>query len=691
MLGRGLAPKTVRNVMTFLHAVFALALANEWIERNPVAGAARPKRRRQGDANPDLQFLTIEQLDRVLAEIPDEVVAATPAPTRRGRPGPAPPPPPDVLGPVLRVLILAAAFTGLRQSELIGLRWRDVDLESQRIRVRNAVVRGEHSGEGKSDLSTRRSVPMAERLRAELERWHERTVFGARRRSRLRATRSSGRRWIAPRSRAGSRPRADAPACRRSASTTFATRSRPSSRRPACHCARSRSSSATRTSRRRRSTRTTHAAPGSWTWSTRRSGLATARSRRSAQQLDCGNGALIGLTGVTRLLTVDEVAERLGVTRDWVWAQARAGRIPHVQLGRYRRFREETLEAWLADLEQRGTAAPQGDGRAGNKSRNEGVAGSSPAWGGPQRNPDRSTALCRRADNSDALVQVRTPSSLRTDSAPRRQSCGHNDVSGTLQGNTSVFLSGRRVSSDAMTLTAEEVTQRLRQAKEAVEAAGLPDGLREVGFSKAFDALTGVAVPPAGALPGGGQASGGANTSGGGAATMDAGSMLGKIAAKLQIDEAQVGYLFEEDGEELHFVGRRFLPTAKRDAQPAAMLLLAAGRQAAGLDDFTLVSHGRELAQDLGIIDKNTWLPQIKAMGDLVRRKGEGQKFAVKLTQAGWDEVRRRVGENARRRDAIATSFGLTVQACRAHPHGRSPYFRLRSDGSPPAGRTSKR
>ena len=38
---------------------------------------------------------------------------------------------------------------------------------------------------------------------------------------------------------------------------------------------------------------------------------------------------------MTRLLTVEEVAERLGVTKDWVWAQARAGRIPHVQLGRF--------------------------------------------------------------------------------------------------------------------------------------------------------------------------------------------------------------------------------------------------------------------------------------------------------------------------------------------------------------------
>ena len=55
---------------------------------------------------------------------------------------------------------------------------------------------------------------------------------------------------------------------------------------------------------------------------------------------------------MTRLLTAEEVADRLGVTKDWVWAQARAGRIPHVRLGRYRRFREDALDAWLEELEQ---------------------------------------------------------------------------------------------------------------------------------------------------------------------------------------------------------------------------------------------------------------------------------------------------------------------------------------------------
>jgi integrase len=69
-------------------------------------------------------------------------------------------------------------MTGLRQSELLGLRWRDVDWTAQRIRVRNAWVRGEHSAEGKSDLSTRRSVPMADRLARELDRWSQRTLYG---------------------------------------------------------------------------------------------------------------------------------------------------------------------------------------------------------------------------------------------------------------------------------------------------------------------------------------------------------------------------------------------------------------------------------------------------------------------------------------------------------------------------------
>jgi integrase len=176
MLRRGLAPKSVRNVITFLHGVFSLAVDRGWCVSNPVTRAARPRRRGSG-GSADLQFLTVTELEAVISAIPNEVVRREPAPTRRGRRGPAPPPPPDVLGPVLRVLILAAAVTGLRQSELLGIRWRDFVVTASRVRVRNAFVRGEHSSEGKSDLSTRRSVPMADWLAHELAAWRERTAF----------------------------------------------------------------------------------------------------------------------------------------------------------------------------------------------------------------------------------------------------------------------------------------------------------------------------------------------------------------------------------------------------------------------------------------------------------------------------------------------------------------------------------
>ena len=69
-------------------------------------------------------------------------------------------------------------------------------------------------------------------------------------------------------------------------------------------------------------------------------------------ELACPRTADGGLRLMTRLLTAAEVAERLGVTTPWVWAQSRAGRIPHVQLGRYRRFREEAIEAWIRELER---------------------------------------------------------------------------------------------------------------------------------------------------------------------------------------------------------------------------------------------------------------------------------------------------------------------------------------------------
>jgi len=52
------------------------------------------------------------------------------------------------------------------------------------------------------------------------------------------------------------------------------------------------------------------------------------------------------------LLTAQDVAALLAVPTSWIYAEARAGRIPHVTLGRYRRFRREAIEEWVAAAER---------------------------------------------------------------------------------------------------------------------------------------------------------------------------------------------------------------------------------------------------------------------------------------------------------------------------------------------------
>jgi excisionase family DNA binding protein len=65
------------------------------------------------------------------------------------------------------------------------------------------------------------------------------------------------------------------------------------------------------------------------------------------------------------LLTADQVAAMLQVTKAWVYAETRAGRIPHVPLGRYVRYRRSAVLAWIAALERqssRGVCVPLGEG-----------------------------------------------------------------------------------------------------------------------------------------------------------------------------------------------------------------------------------------------------------------------------------------------------------------------------------------
>jgi integrase len=75
--------------------------------------------------------------------------------------------PDDAWGPIERPLYLMAAMTGLRQGELLALRWLDLDAQARKVRVRQAFVRGEF----KAPKSRRgsRGVPLASELHEALD------------------------------------------------------------------------------------------------------------------------------------------------------------------------------------------------------------------------------------------------------------------------------------------------------------------------------------------------------------------------------------------------------------------------------------------------------------------------------------------------------------------------------------------
>jgi integrase len=93
---RALTHKTVQKVMTLLGGVMGRAERKGWIASNPCEHAERVSVPRGDEFN----VLSVEQVHCV-ARAADDVV--------------------------LSALFIVAAFTGLRQGELLALRWRHVD------------------------------------------------------------------------------------------------------------------------------------------------------------------------------------------------------------------------------------------------------------------------------------------------------------------------------------------------------------------------------------------------------------------------------------------------------------------------------------------------------------------------------------------------------------------------------------
>jgi integrase len=106
--GRPLAPKTVRNTHVVLRRALADATRLELVHRNAAASAKPPKASR-----PDQQTWTSDDLRDFMEATRD-----------------------DRMYPVWVLL----ATTGMRRGEVVGLRWRDVDLDAGQIAISHSIT-----------------------------------------------------------------------------------------------------------------------------------------------------------------------------------------------------------------------------------------------------------------------------------------------------------------------------------------------------------------------------------------------------------------------------------------------------------------------------------------------------------------------------------------------------------------------
>jgi integrase len=143
-LDAGLAPRTVQYVHVTLHKALEQAIADGLIPRNATEAVKPPQVRRE-----EMRPLTAEQV-KVLFEA--------------------------AKGDRLEALYVLAVTTGLRQGELLGLKWDDVDLDASTLRVRRTLT----TAKGGPQLTApktkggRRTVKLTqsavEALRSHLER-----------------------------------------------------------------------------------------------------------------------------------------------------------------------------------------------------------------------------------------------------------------------------------------------------------------------------------------------------------------------------------------------------------------------------------------------------------------------------------------------------------------------------------------
>jgi integrase len=138
------ADATKAKIRNHLSALFSHLIRWELYSRlNPIASVRQGAGRRR---DPDV--LTLDEMSAILGRI-------TPL--------------------VIRVMVVVAATTALRRSEVRGLRWSDLDFNTLWIHLRRGVVRKDQTK--LKTLASRKGVPMIPELADTLAEWRRRTPY----------------------------------------------------------------------------------------------------------------------------------------------------------------------------------------------------------------------------------------------------------------------------------------------------------------------------------------------------------------------------------------------------------------------------------------------------------------------------------------------------------------------------------
>jgi hypothetical protein len=180
-----------------------------------------------------------------------------------------------------------------------------------------------------------------------------------------------------------------------------------------------------------------------------------------------------------------------------------------------------------------------------------------------------------------------------------------------------------------------DVKDILRRAAEEVEASGVSEEFREAAFSKAVDLI---ARPAIGSSDTGMQSGSISLPQGGVGVPARTETILRKIASRLKLADDVVREVFhEEDGTIDIVVSPTRFHVQKSKATKELALLVAAGRQAAALEEFTSVAAIRPVVENFKRYDPPNFSTTISEMTTEFNHRGTGRKKEVRVSKPGWE------------------------------------------------------